>query len=186
MCDVPWRGRSGVKNNDRSRVPAPDRGRSLSPGTQRSHNTAAPRGLITDDPDEVAELIEFCATGRIHAVRRWIAAGRPLQTAYPDAKPWQRLHTPLAVAVESGQLLSDNCSCALTTITPVHREEVDVIDYSAVAERERRAAVESHGCTGEEAHGGAREAWTSWAGIPSSGDASKHGIEVFGGGQGAV
>jgi hypothetical protein len=59
--------------------------------------------LIADDPAVIAELIEFCETGQIYAVERWIADGRPLQIAHEDTG-WRRTPpTPLAAAIERDQ-----------------------------------------------------------------------------------
>jgi len=38
----------------------------------------------TDDPAAIADLIQHCVAGRVYAVERWIASGRPLQVAYPE------------------------------------------------------------------------------------------------------
>ena len=61
----------------------------------------------------------------------------------------------------TGGLLSDNYSCARATITLVHGRGVDVIDILTVTGWEGGVAVESHGCTGEEADAGAQERWSS-------------------------
>jgi len=58
---------------------------------------------VTEDPDEITELVEFCRIGRIYAVERWIKVGRPIQAKYQDVGPWHHTETPLVVAIETNQ-----------------------------------------------------------------------------------
>jgi len=58
---------------------------------------------VAENPDEISELLELCRKGRIYAVERWIAAGRPIQVRYGDIGQWRHPKTALVVAVESGQ-----------------------------------------------------------------------------------
>ena len=58
---------------------------------------------VAENPNDITELIEFCETGRIYAVERWIADDRPLQIAHEDTG-WRRTpQTPLAAAIERDQ-----------------------------------------------------------------------------------
>ena len=62
--------------------------------------SAARPGKTAESPDDIAELIEFCETGRVYAVERWISSGRPLQW---DASGSFSAKTPLVVAIKSNQ-----------------------------------------------------------------------------------
>ena len=68
-------------------------------GDPRLASASLPR-KIADSPDDIAELIEFCETGRVYAVERWISSGRPLQW---DASGTFSAKTPLVVAIKSNQ-----------------------------------------------------------------------------------
>jgi hypothetical protein len=45
----------------------------------------------------------MCRVGRIYAVERWIREGKPLQATSPGVRPYERVTTPLVVALESNQ-----------------------------------------------------------------------------------
>lgn len=63
---------------------------------------AIPRPLAAD-PTEVEGLIELCQTGRIYAVERWIAQGRPIQAESYTLRERGFYGSPLTVAIQSHQ-----------------------------------------------------------------------------------
>jgi len=89
--------------------------------------------LVAHDPSDIADLVEFCETGRIYAVERWIADGRPLQLAHEDTG-WRRTpQTPLAAAIESNQydltrlLLCNGYDPELEPRTTLHNTQVETL-----------------------------------------------------------
>jgi len=72
----------------------------------RSEPTPPAVGLpdrVTDEPDDIAALVEHCKKGRLYAVERWIQAGKPIQARYGHGDYRRRGKSPLAWAVETGQ-----------------------------------------------------------------------------------
>jgi hypothetical protein len=56
-----------------------------------------------EDPVEIEPLVRLCQRGKVYAVERWIAEGRPLQAAKHYVKGRRQFDSPLAVAMESKQ-----------------------------------------------------------------------------------
>src|SRR5688572_2480395 len=56
-----------------------------------------------DDPLEIEPLVRLCQRGKLYAVERWIAEGRPLQAARYYVKGRRQFDSPLAIAMESKQ-----------------------------------------------------------------------------------
>ncbi|HQT93352.1 MAG: hypothetical protein B7Z61_06225 [Acidobacteria bacterium 37-71-11] len=75
----------------------------VDPRTDPQPPAEKPPVRATEDPAAIAELIEHCQAGRIYAVERWLASGRPIQVAYGEVDAWRAPATPLSVAMESGQ-----------------------------------------------------------------------------------
>jgi hypothetical protein len=63
---------------------------------------AKPKRAV-DDPMEIEPLVRLCQRGRLYAVERWIAEGRPLQASTYYVKGRPQIDSPLAVAMESKQ-----------------------------------------------------------------------------------
>jgi hypothetical protein len=56
-----------------------------------------------EDPLEIEPLVRLCQRGKLYAVERWIADGRPLQATKYYVKGQPQFDSPLAVAMESKQ-----------------------------------------------------------------------------------
>lgn len=72
----------------------------IDPRTGARPSANAAPALVTNDPDEIRELLNACAEGRLYDVERWIASDRPLQL-HPDVAPTvRRRRTPLRIALK--------------------------------------------------------------------------------------
>lgn len=75
----------------------------IDPRTDPKPRAADIQGRTVGHPNEIDGLLELCKKGRVYSVERWISEGRPLQARYRNVWPWQRVETPLVVAIETGQ-----------------------------------------------------------------------------------
>src|SRR4051794_31324997 len=57
----------------------------IDPRVDRSPTVAKPLPRTTRQADDLTELHALCRDGRLYDVERWIASGRPLQTAQEAA-----------------------------------------------------------------------------------------------------
>jgi hypothetical protein len=57
----------------------------------------------TEDVSAINELVGMCRMGRLYGVERWIREGKPLQATYSNIPFYERVVTPLVVALESNQ-----------------------------------------------------------------------------------
>jgi hypothetical protein len=62
-----------------------------------------PDARVAENTSEIADLLNLCRCGRLYAVERWLAAGRPVQVAHCHDGVWSYAATPLSVAIESRQ-----------------------------------------------------------------------------------
>lgn len=56
-----------------------------------------------EDPSEIEPLARLCQRGKLYAVERWLAEGRPIQVARHYVKGRRQFDSPLAIAMESRQ-----------------------------------------------------------------------------------
>lgn len=73
-----------------------------------------------ESAEDIEELVRYCRSGRIYAIERWIAEGRPIQA---DAKGRYQSETPLRIAMATRQLdlaLLLLCNGYRTELEPEH------------------------------------------------------------------
>jgi len=87
---------------------------------------------VTEDPNDIAALVDLCKAGRVYSVERWIEAGKPLQATSNELGPGRYQKSPLAVAVESGQ-----CDLALLLLCNGYLAELEPQSILDLALRRR-------------------------------------------------
>jgi hypothetical protein len=80
-------GQAGARWNDPRQNPSPP----------------APAREPAEDPSEVEELVRLCKLGRIYAVERWIAGGKPVQARKYYVPGRRQIDSPLAAALDTRQ-----------------------------------------------------------------------------------
>ena len=70
---------------------------------RRSPKPPARPKAPAEDPSEIEPLVRLCQRGKLYAVERWIAEGRPIQAAKHYVKGRRQFDSPLAIAMESKQ-----------------------------------------------------------------------------------
>jgi hypothetical protein len=59
--------------------------------------------MPAEGPADIEPLVRLCLRGKIYAVERWIAEGRPIQASKYYVRGQRQLESPLAIAMESKQ-----------------------------------------------------------------------------------
>jgi hypothetical protein len=74
----------------------------VDPRTDPNPRPGTPPAVVTDSPDQLAELHRLCREGRLYDVEDWIKADRPLQLS-GQGPHGQRFPTALTIALDTGQ-----------------------------------------------------------------------------------
>lgn len=74
----------------------------VDPRTDPAPEPVRPSARLAEQSDDLLELCRLCREGRLYEVERWIQGGRPVQLAKGTARSGRRWHSPLRIALDSG------------------------------------------------------------------------------------